>query len=274
MRREPEQPPDELPSNVRSRAVRHATDGSARRHTLQRVPAVFALDDVWTIRRSGDDHVHPLVGVSVEIAASRVTALVGPSGSGKTTVLRLLNRLEEAHEGVVSFHGRPVTSYDVLELRRRVGLLGQLPTPFDGTVLDNLRVGRPDLAEADAAALLARAGLDATFLPRRARDLSGGEAQRMCLARTLAVGPEVLLLDEPTSALDPFAVSVVERTVRTLAEDAMTVVMVTHDLRQARRLADDLVVVHGGRVLEHGPVEQVLDDATDPVARDFLRGVS
>ena len=244
------------------------------RHTLQRVPAVFSLDDVWTIRRSGDDHVHPLVGVSVDLAAGQVTALVGPSGSGKTTLLRLLNRLEEAHEGTVSFHGRPVASYDVLELRRRVGLLGQVPTPFAGTVLDNLRVGRPDLAEAEGGALLERAGLPSGFLSRPAGDLSGGEAQRMCLARTLAVGPEVLLLDEPTSALDSFAASVVERTVRDLADDGMTVVMVTHDLRQARRVADDLTVVHGGRVLEHGPVGRVLDSAADPVARDFLRGVS
>ncbi|HVF20738.1 MAG TPA: phosphate ABC transporter ATP-binding protein [Mycobacteriales bacterium] len=238
------------------------------------MPAVFSLDDVWTIRRSGDDHVHPLVGVTVEIAAGRVTALVGPSGSGKTTVLRLLNRLEEAHEGTVSFHGRPVASYDVLELRRRVGLLGQVPTPFAGTVLDNLRAGRPDLTPDEAVTVLERAGLAAGFVSRPASELSGGEAQRMCLARTLAVGPEVLLLDEPTSSLDAFAVSVVERTVRSLADGGMTVVMVTHDLRQARRIADDLVVVHGGRVLEHGPVAQVLDDASDPVARDFLRGVS
>ena len=236
--------------------------------------AVFALDDVWTIRRSGDDHVHPLVGVTATIAPARVTALVGPSGSGKTTVLRLLNRLEEAHEGVVSFHGRPVTSYDVLELRRRVGLLGQVPTPFAGTVHDNLRAGRPDLAADEAVVLLARAGLGVEFLPRPADQLSGGEAQRMCLARSLAVGPEVLLLDEPTSALDPFAVSVVERTVRALADDGLTVVIVTHDLRQARRVADDIVVVHSGRALESGPVAQVLDDAADPVAREFLRGAS
>ncbi len=233
---------------------------------------LFALDDIATRRGSDDDHVHPLEGLSARIGAQRVTAIVGPSGSGKTTVLRLLNRLEEPHDGVVSFHGQPLASYDVLDLRRRVGLLQQVPTPFAGTVLDNLRAGRPSLAEDEAIALLARAGLEASFATRTATELSGGEAQRMCLARTLAVGPEVVLLDEATSALDPFAVAVVERTVRALADDGMTVVMVTHDLRQAARLADDLIVVHGGQVAEQGPVGDMLAGAQDPRAQEFLRG--
>ncbi|HVE63611.1 MAG TPA: phosphate ABC transporter ATP-binding protein [Mycobacteriales bacterium] len=236
--------------------------------------ALFTLDDVSTRRGTADDHVHPLDGVTAQIGAQRVTALVGPSGSGKTTVLRLLNRLEEAHGGVVSFHGAPVASYDVLELRRRVGLLQQVPTPFAGSVADNLRAGRPSLTDDEAVALLARAGLESSFLTRTATELSGGEAQRMCLARTLAVGPEVVLLDEATSALDPFAVAVVERTVRALADDGMTVVLVTHDLRQAARLADDLIVVHGGQVAEQGPTRDLLAGAQDPRAQEFLRGAS
>jgi len=236
------------------------------------VPALFTLDDVSTRRGSDGDHVHPLEGLTAHISAQRVTAVVGPSGSGKTTVLRLLNRLEEAHDGIVSFHGQPLASYDVLELRRRVGLLQQVPTPFAGTVGDNLRAGRPALSEDEAIALLVRAGLDQSFVTRTATELSGGEAQRMCLARTLAVGPEVVLLDEATSALDPFAVAVVERTVRALADDGMTVVMVTHDLRQAARLADDLIVVHGGQVAEQGPARDLLAGAEDPRAQAFLRG--
>ena len=233
---------------------------------------MFDLDDVWTIRGSRDEHVHPLEGVTAQIEPHRVTGVVGPSGSGKTTMLRLLNRLEEAHEGTVSFHGRPIASYDVLDLRRRVGLLQQRPTPFAGSVFDNLRVARPALGEDEAAELLRRVGLAERFLHRDAAELSGGESQRMCLARTLAVGPEVLLLDEATSALDAAAVGVVERTVRALADDGLTVVMVTHDLHQARRIADDLVVVHGGRVVEHGPAARLLDDAQDARARDFLTG--
>ena len=226
--------------------------------------ALFRVSGVTTTRGSGEDHVHPLDEVEAVIAPGRTTAVVGPSGSGKSTLLRLLNRMEEPARGVVTFHDRPLPSYDVLELRRRVGLLLQRPTPFAGTVLDNLRAGRESLGESEAVALLDRVGLAPSFLGRVAVELSGGEAQRMCLARALAVGPEVLLLDEPTSALDPFAAAVVERTARSLVDDGMTVVFVSHDLRQARRIADDLLVVHGGRVV----------DPDDPVARGFLAGAS
>lgn len=238
------------------------------------MPPVFALAGVSTMRGSGDDHVHPLAQVSVAIEAGRVTAVVGPSGSGKSTLLRLLNRMEEAHDGVVRFHDRPITSYDVLEVRRRVGLLLQRPTPFAGTVLDNLRVARPSTTRDEAVELTANVGLAERFVDRDTAELSGGEAQRMCLARALAVGPEVLLLDEATSALDAAAVRVVERTVRRLADDGLTVVAVTHDLRQARRLADDVVVVHSGRVVEHGPAGRVMRQAADPVAREFLAGAT
>jgi putative ABC transport system ATP-binding protein len=237
--------------------------------------AVFDLGDVVVTRGSGDDHVHPLYGVSLAVAPARVTVVVGPSGSGKSTLLRLLNRMEEPSRGVVRFRGTPLPDYDVLDLRRRVGLLMQRPTPFPGDVLANLRTGAPALTETEACALLDRAGLPAEFLARDTADLSGGEAQRVCLARALAVGPEVLLLDEATSALDPFAAHVVEQVVRALAhDDGGTVVMVSHDLGQARRIADDLVVVHGGRVVAAGPADEVFDNAADPDAVAYLRGVS
>jgi putative ABC transport system ATP-binding protein len=235
--------------------------------------AAFVLEGVEVTRGSGESHVHPLLGVSLAIARGRVTAVVGPSGSGKSTLLRLLNRMEEPSAGTVSFRGRPLPEYDVLALRRRVGLLMQRPAPFDGTVRDNLRTGAPDLTDDEAVALLARAGLAAEFLDRdAAHGLSGGEAQRVCLARALAVRPEVLLLDEATSALDPFAAQVVERTVRDLAADGMTLVMVSHDLGQARRVGQDLVVVAEGRVVAAGPADEVFA-TDDPVAAAYLRGV-
>ena len=232
---------------------------------------LFVLDGVEVTRGEGADHVHPLLGVSLTVAAGRATVVVGPSGSGKSTLLRLLNRLEEPSAGVVSFRGQPLPAYDVLALRRRVGLLMQRPTPFPGTVLDNLRAGAPGLAAEAATALLARVGLPETFLDRDVDGMSGGEAQRVCLARSLAVGPEVLLLDEATSALDPFAAQVVERVVGALVADGLSVVMVSHDLAQARRLADDLVVVIGGRVVAHGPCDEVL---AHPDAATYLAGVS
>ncbi|MFL6138443.1 MAG: ATP-binding cassette domain-containing protein [Frankiaceae bacterium] len=236
---------------------------------------LFVIDDVTVAHPSVAGDRHSLHGVTQPLAAARVTALVGPSGAGKTTLLRLLNRLEEPSSGQVRFHGRPLPAYDVLALRRRVGMLQQSPVLLGATVLDDLRVGAPGLTEAEAAVLLDRVGLPPDELAdRRTEGLSGGEAQRLCLARALAIGPEVLLLDEPTSALDSFAAAAVERVVRGLVDAGLTVVMVSHDLRQARRLADDVVVLIGGQVAHAGTVRDVFgEDAPDDV-RTFLRGAS
>jgi putative ABC transport system ATP-binding protein len=210
---------------------------------------VLILEDV-TVVRAGTT---VLDGVSASFLAGRCTAVAGPSGAGKSTLLRLLDRLLEPTSGQVLFHGRPLPSYDVLEVRRRVGLVQQAPVVLGATVLTDLRTGRPELSPNDALALLVRAGLPAMPLERATADLSGGEAQRLCLARALAVGPEVLLLDEPTSALDAVSAQAVERVVRALVADGLSAVLVSHDLRQARRLADDVVVLERGKVVETGP---------------------
>lgn len=210
---------------------------------------VLALEDV-SVRR-GDACV--LDRVTAMIVPGRCTAVAGPSGAGKSTMLRLLDRLEEPTAGRVLLHGRPLPSYDVLEVRRRIGLVQQSPVLLGATVLEDLRTGRPALSEDEAMELLARAGLGDQPLTRATASLSGGEAQRLCLARALAVSPEVLLLDEPTSALDAMAAMSVERVVRALVADGLTAVLVSHDLRQARRLADDVIVLRGGQVLEAGP---------------------
>ena len=176
-----------------------------------------------------------IVAFSARIPADGLTAMVGPSGAGKTTLLRLLNRLDDPDDGDVLFDGRDVRSYDVLELRRRVQYVGQIPVTFPGTVADN--VGP------EAEHLLTRVGLDEVLAGREADRLSVGQAQRMCLARALARGPECLLLDEPTSALDAMAKSGVEALIRSLADGGLTVVMVTHDPRQAEELADRVLSV-------------------------------
>ncbi|GAC1326021.1 MAG: phosphate ABC transporter ATP-binding protein [Mycobacteriales bacterium] len=236
------------------------------------MPALFDLDRVTVTRGSGDAHTHPLVCVTAHITAGGCTALVGPSGAGKSTLLRLLDRLEEPDDGQVRFHGQPLRSYEVLDLRRRVGLVQQVAVVLGETVLDDLRVGRPDLDRAEAQALLERVGLGAEFLDRRSGSLSGGEAQRVCLGRALAVGPEVLLLDEPTSALDSFAAAAVERVVRALVAEGLTAVLVSHDLRQARRLADHVLVLDAGALVAAGPTEELFEGATDERARRFLAG--
>lgn len=186
------------------------------------------------VRVDGDSG--PIVdGFSARIPADGLTAMVGPSGSGKTTLLRLLNRLDDPDGGEVLFEGRDVRSYDVLQLRRRVQYVGQVPVAFPGTVAGNVGDQAPKL--------LARVGLDAALAGRDADRLSVGEAQRMCLARALALGPECLLLDEPTSALDTVAKAGIEALIRSLADDGLTVVMVTHDPRQANVLANRTVVI-------------------------------
>jgi putative ABC transport system ATP-binding protein len=214
--------------------------------------AVLSLEDVRVVRAG----VTVLDGITAQIAPGRCTALAGPSGAGKTTLLRLLDRLEEPTSGTVQLHGRPLPSYDVLEVRRRVGLVQQVPVLLGTTVLDDLRIGRPSLSEEQAVELLGRVGLRDQALTRETASLSGGEAQRLCLGRALAVGPEVLLLDEPTSALDAVAAMSVERVVRALVADGLTAVLVSHDLRQARRLADDVLVLRAGRVEEAGPAAE------------------
>ena len=184
---------------------------------------------------NGDDG--PIIsGFSARIAAQGLTAMVGPSGAGKTTLVRLLNRLDDPDTGAVLLDGTDVRDHDVLALRRRVQYVGQVPVTFPGTVAANLGPG-------DHAALLDRVGLSPALAGREADRLSVGEAQRMCLARALALEPEVLVLDEPTSALDAESKAGVEALVASLALDGLTVVMVSHDPRQASDLADHVIVV-------------------------------
>jgi putative ABC transport system ATP-binding protein len=196
-----------------------------------------SLIEYRDVRVDGDDG--PIVtGFSADVPAGRLTVIVGPSGAGKTTLLRLLNRLDDPDDGAVLFGGRDVRSYDVLDLRRRVQVVGQVPVTFPGTVAENL--GEPHSAA--TAALLARVGLDPGLATREADRLSVGEAQRLCLARSLALHPEVLALDEPTSALDTASKAGIVALIAGLAEGGLTVVMVTHDPAQAE-IADHVVTV-------------------------------
>ncbi len=203
---------------------------------------------------------------SLALPDGGVTVLLGPSGCGKSTMLRLFNRLEVPVRGVVRFRGQDIATLDPLVHRRCAGMVFQRPAPFPGTVRDNLVVALGADDEARFANALHRAGLAAGFLDRRADDLSGGEAQRMCLARTLVTDPQVLLLDEPTSALDPSATRQLERHTRAAADAGTPVVWVTHDLEQTERLADEVVVLWAGHVATGEERRRFLADGTG--ARD------
>ena len=207
---------------------------------------LFELHDVHV----ADGEQQILRGVDLSIDTDGITVVQGPSGSGKSTLLRLLNRLEVATSGSITFRGDDLMSLDPIELRRRVGMVFQRPTPFPGTVRDNLLVADPGLDDATIAAVMDRVGLPVDLVDRDAMVLSGGEAQRMCMARTLATGCEVVLADECTSSLDADATAAIEDTARALAADGDTVVWVTHDDRQAGRLADHRVRIEEGRVVD------------------------
>jgi len=184
----------------------------------------------------------------------------GPSGSGKSSLLRLLNRLADPVAGRVLYRGQDVRERDVLELRREVCLVPQLPALLEGTVEDNIRfAARLARREPDVPRLLRLAGLAGSFAGREAGRLSVGEQQRAMLARSLALEPRVLLLDEPTSALDEEARAAIEETLAGLRRELeLSWVLVTHDLDQARRLADWVVRIDGGSLVEQGPVAELL----------------
>jgi putative ABC transport system ATP-binding protein len=198
--------------------------------------------------------------VSARVEAGAITVVAGPSGAGKSTLLRLGDRLEVPTSGRVLFEGVDVAAMDPCDLRRRVGMVFQRPVLFAGTVIDNLRVA-DDLATRDRLiAELELVGLGAEFLGRTGDDLSGGEAQRVCIARTLLTEPRVLLMDEPTSALDPTNRRAVEELARDLAERGLAIMWVSHDHDQVERLADHVIVLHDGRRVP------------DAEAQDYLRG--
>jgi len=203
--------------------------------------------------------------ISVSIAPGEVMAVVGASGAGKSTFLRLLNRLDEPTAGMVLLNGQDYRAIPPPRLRQRVCMMMQTPFLFPGTVAENIRFGpaqrREILSEDKIAALLGRVGLPG-YAGRDTGTLSGGEAQRIALARTLANAPEVLLLDEPTSALDEVSARGVEDLLHgIMRERAMTCVLVTHNAAQTRRFADRVMRLSGGRLEAVGPVAEVLGDA-------------
>jgi putative ABC transport system ATP-binding protein len=214
-------------------------------------PRAFEFKQV-TVVRAGR---RVLDEITAAIPAAGITVVAGPSGAGKTTLLRLCNRLEIPGEGIVSYRGQPLDDLNPLVLRRRVGMVFQRPTPFPGTVADNLSVAHPDAGTEELSTALKRVALDPGLLGQDARTLSGGELQRMCLARTLVTQPETLLLDEPTSALDAQPKRVFEHTARDLAAQGITIIWVTHDDAQASRVADRIYQLCDGH-LTRAPTEE------------------
>jgi putative ABC transport system ATP-binding protein len=197
-----------------------------------------------------------------EARTGEVLAIFGPSGAGKSSLLRLLNRLDEPTGGTVYLHETDYRTLAPRELRRKVGMVTQRPFLFPGSVADNLQFGPAQrgelLPESAVEDLLTRVGLEG-YAGRNVANLSGGEMQRVSVARTLANAPLVLLLDEPTSALDDAAKREVESLVRAIVRDqGLGCVMVTHDMDQAARLADRALALADGRIVRAGSIDEVL----------------
>ena len=223
-----------------------------------------------------------LHGVDLNVAKGEVVCLIGPSGSGKSTLLRCINALEAYDGGVITVFGETVQrgSKTVHALRSRMGMVFQRFNLFPHrTVLENVMEGPvyvkgepPTQAREEALVLLEKVGLSAKA-DAYPEQLSGGQQQRVAIARALAMKPDAMLFDEPTSALDPELVGDVLAVMRTLADEGMTMIVVTHEMGFAREVADRVCFLHGGYIVESGPAEQVLGNPQHARTQDFLRRV-
>jgi phosphate transport system ATP-binding protein len=247
-------------------------------------PQRMLLEEL-TVAYSGKEAVKR---VSLPIHQGEVLALIGPSGCGKTTLLRTLNRLTEltataTRSGRILLDGEDVDRLEVTRLRRRVSMVFQQPNPFPMSIFDNVayalreqalrRPGRSALAGPVERALR-NAGLwdeVADDLDRPALRLSGGQQQRLCIARALAVQPEVMLMDEPCSALDPRSTAVIEDLILELRRE-IAIVIVTHNLQQAQRVADKVAFMYLGDLVEYGPADEVFGAPRAQRTRDYVRG--
>jgi phosphate transport system ATP-binding protein len=229
-----------------------------------------------------------LSDINMNFARGTITALIGPTGSGKSTFLRTLNRMNDKvvgfkFEGTVTLDGKSIWSehHDLLTLRRRVGMLFQRPNPFPMSIRDNVvagvkahRIAKGKQLDIVAEERLRQVGLWDAVKDRLGDSpfrLSGGQQQLLCLARSLAVGPEVLLLDEPTSALDPISTELVEGLLRNLAP-ALTLIVVTHNLGQARRVSHNTMFFYEGELVEHGPTEDLFERPVDQKTSRYVTG--
>ncbi|MCS7369308.1 MAG: phosphate ABC transporter ATP-binding protein PstB [archaeon GBS-70-058] len=234
------------------------------------------------------EHKHVLKNINMKIEENTVTAIIGPSGCGKTTLLRCLNRMHELIPGArvsgkVIFNG--VNIYDDVDpvmVRRKIGMVFQKPNPFPMmSIYDNVAIGLKlngirDKKVLDAAV---KRSLELVNLWDEVKDelnksgasLSGGQQQRLCIARALAVEPEVLLMDEPCSALDPISTAKIEELIRKLARD-YTIIIVTHNIQQAARVSDFTAFLYLGELIEYGPTRQIFENPQKELTEKYLTG--
>jgi phosphate transport system ATP-binding protein len=227
-----------------------------------------------------------LHGISLNVPQNTVVAIIGPSGCGKSTFLRCLNRMHEVaggtRKGSIMLDGESIDSYDPVVLRRRVGMVFQKPNPFPTmSIFDNVAAGlrlngmvkKNSLAETVERSLRQAALFDEVkdILDRSGISLSGGQQQRLCIARALAVDPEVILMDEPASALDPIATAKIEELIQELKKN-YTIVIVTHNMQQAARVSDETAFFYLGQLIEFGETERLFTSPQKKQTEDYITG--
>ncbi|PKM65197.1 MAG: phosphate ABC transporter ATP-binding protein [Firmicutes bacterium HGW-Firmicutes-19] len=229
-----------------------------------------------------------LRNVSLPIYRNKVTALIGPSGCGKSTFLRCLNRMNDLIdnvkvEGIIRFNGEQVQGigYDVIGLRKKIGMVFQKPNPFPMSIFDNVAYGprQQGIKNKDELRTIVEKALKQAALYNEVKDrmnesatrLSGGQQQRLCIARALAMEPEVLLMDEPTSALDPLATQRIEELIEELKKD-YTIVIVTHSMQQAARISDQTAFFLLGEIIEFGLTSEIFANPKDKRTEDYITG--
>ncbi|WP_096022142.1 phosphate ABC transporter ATP-binding protein PstB [Campylobacter lanienae] len=231
---------------------------------------------------------HALKNINMEITKGEVTAFIGPSGCGKSTFIKTLNRMNDLVEGCkiegeILFHDRDIYSkdYDINLLRKRVGMVFQKPNPFAMSIYDNITFGPKTHGVKDKDTLdsiVEKSLKDAALwddlkdrLSSSALGLSGGQQQRLCIARTLAVDPEVILMDEPTSALDPISTAKIEELVLKLKKD-YTIIIVTHNMQQAHRISDKTAFFLMGEVIEYDDTKKIFNKPKNKKTQDYVMG--
>ena len=260
-----------LPPIVTSAAARETPEALSMRMTISK------LDFFYGSKQT-------LFDVSMGIAVNKVTSLIGPSGCGKSTLLRTLNRMYETIRGArlrgeILLDGQSILAQDVTELRRRVGMVFQRPNPFPKSIFENVAYGlkingsKLPISDAVEKSLRHAALWDEVkdHLHKSAYELSGGQQQRLCIARALAVEPEVLLLDEPCSALDPVSTAKIEELLVQL-KDICTITIVTHNMQQAARVSDFTAFLLIGQLIEFSPTPQLFTTPGDPRTEAYITG--
>lgn len=285
-----------MTDDVRPAAVLHVSASPSRRPGGRDLPAldpVIEMDDVSLFYGS----FRAVDGVTLPIGRNEITALIGPSGCGKSTVLRSINRMNDLIpgarvEGTISYHGQDIYARDVdpIEVRRRIGMVFQKPNPFPKSIYDNVAYG-PKVTGMKVDSmddLVEKALRDAALwdevkdkLKQSGYSLSGGQQQRLCIARTIAVSPDVILMDEPASALDPIATARIEDLMVELSRD-YTIVVVTHNMQQAARVADRTAFFTAqpseqtgdrtGHLVEFDLTSKIFSDPADQRTEDYISG--